>query len=153
MKERVLFKCFGGSYLYGTNGENSDKDYRGVFLPDIKDLILNGVSIGEIGIEVAIAGDYGVPLTMITADSAGVKEAENLVPGTIGISVKESLWHSGGACYSAKKTSRMIYDAAEQLVKNSPLVKPWKIEVPELTVVFNQGAYHEKFKNLYKMYK
>ena len=40
MKEKILFKCLSGSYLYGTNSESSDKDYKGVFLPDIKDLIL-----------------------------------------------------------------------------------------------------------------
>lgn len=40
MKEQILFKCLAGSYLYGTNSESSDKDYKGVFLPDIKDLIL-----------------------------------------------------------------------------------------------------------------
>ena len=40
MKEKLLFKCLGGSYLYGTNSESSDKDYKGVFLPNINDLIL-----------------------------------------------------------------------------------------------------------------
>lgn len=36
----ILFKCLGGSYLYGTNSESSDKDYKGVFLPHLQDLIL-----------------------------------------------------------------------------------------------------------------
>lgn len=38
--EVILFKCLAGSYLYGTNSQNSDKDYKGVFLPNINDLIL-----------------------------------------------------------------------------------------------------------------
>lgn len=38
--EMILFKCLSGSYLYGTNSENSDKDYKGVFLPNLNDLIL-----------------------------------------------------------------------------------------------------------------
>ena len=38
--ELILFKCLGGSYLYGTNSESSDKDYKGVFLPNLNDLIL-----------------------------------------------------------------------------------------------------------------
>jgi predicted nucleotidyltransferase len=38
--EMILFKCLGGSYLYGTNSESSDKDYKGVFLPHLRDLIL-----------------------------------------------------------------------------------------------------------------
>ena len=38
--ERILFKSLAGSYLYGTNSDSSDKDYKGVFLPDFGDLIL-----------------------------------------------------------------------------------------------------------------
>ena len=40
MKEKILFKCYSGSRLYGTNGENSDVDIKGVFLPELNDLIL-----------------------------------------------------------------------------------------------------------------
>ena len=40
MKEKLLFKTISGSYLYGTNGKNSDTDYKGVFLPEIDDLLL-----------------------------------------------------------------------------------------------------------------
>ena len=38
--ETIIFKCLSGSYLYGTNSDKSDKDYKGVFLPFKKDLIL-----------------------------------------------------------------------------------------------------------------
>lgn len=38
--EMILFKCLVGSYLYGTNGQNSDKDFKGIFLPKLTDLIL-----------------------------------------------------------------------------------------------------------------
>lgn len=40
MKEKILFKTYSGSKLYGTNNENSDTDFKGVFLPELKDLIL-----------------------------------------------------------------------------------------------------------------
>ena len=40
LKEKILFKCYSGSKLYGTNNENSDTDIKGVFLPDFEDLIL-----------------------------------------------------------------------------------------------------------------
>ena len=40
MKEKILFKCYSGSKLYGTDNENSDTDIKGVFVPDIKDLII-----------------------------------------------------------------------------------------------------------------
>lgn len=40
IKEKILFKTYSGSKLYGTNNENSDTDFKGIFLPDINDLIL-----------------------------------------------------------------------------------------------------------------
>lgn len=41
MKEQILFETVSGSKLYGTNSETSDTDIKGVFLPNINDLILN----------------------------------------------------------------------------------------------------------------
>jgi len=146
-----LDASFAGLLLLGFHSKrNTGELLHHSYEPDIKDLILNGVSVGEIGIEAAIAGDWGVPLVMITADSAGVKEAETLVHGVIGVSVKESLWHSGGACPSAKLTARLIREAAKKVVTNPPSSKPWKVENPELKVVFNPGPYLNKFCELFK---
>ena len=145
-----LDASFAGLILLGFHSKrNTGELLHHSYEPDIKDLILNGVSVGEIGIEAAIAGDWGVPLVMITADSAGVKEAETLVPGVVGVNVKESLWHSGGACYSGRKTARMIRDAAALLVTNPPAAKPWKIVNPNLEVIFNPGPYYDKFRELF----
>lgn len=38
-----ICKILFGSYLYGTNNENSDKDYKGIFLPDWKGCVLNKI--------------------------------------------------------------------------------------------------------------
>lgn len=145
-----LDESFGGLILLGFHSKcNTGELLHHSYEPDIKDLILNGVSVGEIGIEVAVAADFGISLLMITADSAGVKEARALVPNVIGVSVKESLSTDGGACPSAKLTAKRIREAATELVKKPPSVKPWKISEPKLEVVFNSGAYHEKFCELY----
>lgn len=37
---KILAKCIHGSYLYGLNGDTSDHDFKGIFLPDIKDCLL-----------------------------------------------------------------------------------------------------------------
>lgn len=41
IKEKILFISQVGSFLYGTNSEKSDTDIKGVFLPDLDELILN----------------------------------------------------------------------------------------------------------------
>lgn len=38
---RPLYLTVFGSHLYGTNTENSDKDYKGIFLPSIKSCLFN----------------------------------------------------------------------------------------------------------------
>ena len=58
---------------------------------DIRDLRINGVSVGEIGMEAAIAGDYGVPVVLVTGDSAGVAEAPIAMPRSAAASAGASL--------------------------------------------------------------
>jgi D-amino peptidase len=145
-----LDESFTGLLLLGFHSKRGTGELlHHSYEPDIKDLLLNGVSVGEIGMEAAIAGDFGVPLQMITADSAGVAEAKELVPGTVGVSVKESMSADGGACLPAKLTARRIRDAAAGLLKNIPAAKAWKVENPDLTVVFNPGRFHDKFSELF----
>ena len=143
---------FAGLVLLGFHSKRGSGELlHHSYEPDIKDLFLNGVAVGEIGVETAIAGDWGVPLVMVTADSAGVREAEALVPGVVGVSVKDSLWHGGGACPSARRTARLIREAAAKIVKSPPAAEPWKIASPELRVVFNSGPYLDKFQELFRV--
>jgi len=37
---KILFKTLFGSFLYGTNNENSDKDYKAVYMASLEDIIL-----------------------------------------------------------------------------------------------------------------
>jgi len=118
---------------------------------DIKDLRLNGTSVGEIGMEAAIAGDHDLPVLMITADSAGVAEAEKLLPGIAGVTVKESLSETGGLCYSASRTSDMIRRTAEQIASRIPAVKPLNFGTSvKLVIELNAGEYLCEFRRLFK---
>lgn len=40
---KTIVKMNFGSHLYGTNTENSDRDYKGVYLPELSDCILGAV--------------------------------------------------------------------------------------------------------------
>lgn len=92
--------------------------------PDIRNIIINGVSVGEIGVEAGIAGDFQVPFVLITGDSEGVKEAMQLAPDVMGVIVKESLSEFGALCYSSKKTASVIYDASKTLAETERIFKP-----------------------------
>ena len=123
---------------YGTSGGVLPHSYE----LDIGDLRLNGVSVGEIGMEAAIAGDCGVPVLMTTSDSAGVAEAQALLPNVCGVVVKESLSETGGLCYPVAVTTKRIHSAAEAIVKESPGVSPYKVGSDvTLEVELNDGLY------------
>jgi len=131
---------------YGTPGGLLHHSYE----LDIRDLRLNGISVGEIGMETAIAGDYGVPLMLVTADSAGCKEAEALVDGVKTVAVKESLGETGGLCRSLGLTAELIKDAAKGIVENPPSSKPWRCATPvTLEIDFNPGKYADAIRRLY----
>jgi len=117
---------------------------------DIKNIILNGISVGEIGMEAAIAGDHNVPLLMITGDLAGIDEARKLIQGVEGIAVKEAFCEWGGLCYPAAATSAMIRKRAEEIVGNKPSVKPYNLgnEVT-MKIELNKGPYLSAFYQIY----
>lgn len=119
--------------------------------PDIAAIRINGLPVGEIGVETAIAGDCGVPLVMITGDSAGVAEAEALVPGVAGIVVKEGQSADGAICYSPSLTAERIYRRAKELAATQrPQTKAWRPEGEvELTVELKPGPYRDTFRRLF----
>jgi len=117
---------------------------------DICDLRLNGCSVGEIGMEAAIAGDFGIPVLMVTGDSAGVSEAQSLLPGVTGVVVKESLGETGGRCLSLSASTDLIRTAAESVVRTPPDVRPYRLSAPvKLGVKLNEGAYLDAVRRLY----
>ncbi len=111
---------------------------------ETKDLRLNGVSVGEIGIEAAIAGDFGVSVLMVTGDSAGVAEAEALLPGVRCVVVKEALGGGEGRCYPVEVTAERIRSAADDIVRDTPKVAPYRVgPTVMLEIELDGGPYLE----------
>lgn len=131
---------------YGTPGGLLHHSYE----LDIRDLNLNGVSVGEIGMEAAVAGDCGVPVILVTGDSAGCKEAEDLIPGVRTVAVKESLGETGARCFPLSETVEAIRKAAEKAVIDPPSVQPYSC-APDVTLIvrFNPGQYADTVRRTY----
>jgi D-amino peptidase len=110
---------------------------------------LNGTVVGEIGMEAAVAGDFGVPLWLVTGDSAGMAEAEETITGVRTVSVKEAMGEFEACCYAPGKTAKMIYDAAKSVFENPPKVEPLKFTGPvEMQVDLADSDYTTKLKRL-----
>ncbi len=142
---------FSGLILLGLH---SKKGTEGALLnhtyePDIRDIRINGLSVGEIGVEAAIAGDVGVPLCMITGDSEGVAEAKTLAPDVIGVTVKESLSENAALCYPTAETAERICLAAKEAAERAggtPLVFRDGVT---LEVVLQDTPYTKKYRELF----
>ena len=117
--------------------------------PDILDIRINGISVGEIGVEAAVAGDFGVPLAMITGDSAGIAEAQALVPGVFGVAVKDSLGPLAGCCRPAGFMADVIADTAQKLAEQGPAAKPWKVGSPVFEITLADTPYGRRYQEMF----
>ncbi len=144
-----LDKSFTGLILLGfhSKADSGQNLLNHSYESDIRNIDINGLSVGEIGNETAIAGETGVPLLMVTGDSEGIKEAERLVPGVRGVVVKESCSEFGGMCYPTVLTHKWIYEEARRLVSSTDLPAPFMISGP---VVMNIQFYETEFAAKYK---
>ena len=100
--------------------------------------------------EAAVAGDFNVPLWLVTGDSAGMIEAEQIVPGVKTVVVKEAMDEFAACCYSPQKTAGMIFEAARDTVKNPPSVRPLRFGPPvEMKIEIAESDYRDKLKSAY----
>ncbi len=146
-----LDDSFAGMILHGLHAKAGTPDalLAHSYEHDIADLLLDNRSVGEIGMEAAIAGDFGVPTVMISGDSAGVAEAKELLPGLVAVSVKESLGESAAACLSLGDSVQAIRQAAVELARQPPEVKPFCLgEEPRLGVRLKSGSYLKSVRRL-----
>ena len=147
-----LDESFAGMILLGLH---SKAGTPGGLLPhtyehDIADLVLNGVSTGEIGMEAAIAGDLGVRTVMMTGDSAGVAEAASLLPGIETVTTKQSLSQLGGVCLPLAEVTEKIERTAAQIAGGPTKVEPYKVgNRAEMEVRFSAGPYLETLRRLF----
>ena len=96
----------------------------------IKSLYLNGILVGEIGMEAAIAGSYGVPLIFVTGDSEGVKEAKNLLVEIETSIVKYAINEHSALCLPLAVTYKEIKEKAKRATENINQLTPFRLDPP-----------------------
>lgn len=109
---------------------------------DIKDLTINGLSVGEIGMEAALAGEFGVPLIFLSGDAMCLPEARVFSKNVEFVSVKEPVTDLAALCLPTNITSTLIREAAERAVRNIADFDPFEIAHP----VIVETEYHDEQK-------
>lgn len=97
----------------------------------VSEVRLNGTPVGEIGIYAAYAGQFGVPVTMVTGDAAGAQEARDLIGDIETVAVKQGIGRFSARTLSPQVTQPQIREAAQRALSTS--VEPLLFGAP-LTV-------------------
>lgn len=93
-------------------------------------LKFNGIEVGEIGADAAIAGYFGIPVVMITGDKAACDEARALLGDIETVAVKEGVSRSAGICIHPVEARKLIKQGAKRSMGLIGTVTPFVIEPP-----------------------
>ena len=92
----------------------------------INDVRFNGLSTGEFGLNAAVAGHYGVPVTLVTGDIKAVNQTQALLGDQVaGVVVKEGLSTFAALHLHPATAQDLIRKNAEQAVRNAKNAKPY----------------------------
>lgn len=98
----------------------------------IADYSFNGVSMGEAGLQAAIAGHFGVPFVLVCGDAHLCKELEELIPGVVTAPVKVGTGLLGAVTRPPHEARELIRERAAEALQRVGAIKPLKLESPIL---------------------
>ncbi|MFZ4137918.1 MULTISPECIES: M55 family metallopeptidase [Streptomyces] len=105
------------------------------------DVRVDGRSLGEIGLNAAMAGHLGVPVVLLSGDDAACAEVRELVPGVRTVAVKEALGQFAAAGLHPEEARERLRRAAAEAVAGRGEVRPFALSGP-LAVEVDLAAAH-----------
>jgi len=121
----VLFTGYHGSA--GTPASVLAHTYIGI----IQDVRLNGVAMGEYGINAAVAGHFNVPVALVSGDNTVVAQVHALLgPDVVGVEVKRALGTTAAVHLHPEKARDAIRAGAAEAVRRAPRLRPYRVAIP-----------------------
>jgi D-amino peptidase len=103
-------------------------------------VLLNGVEVGESGINSFVALGHGVPVVLITGDDTTAEEAARISPGVVPAVVKHSVSRFAAESLHPEEATALIRDAANRAIEGLSTAQPPAITLPAtLEVLFLTG--------------
>jgi len=107
-------------------------------------VLLNGVEVGESGINALVALGHGVPVVLITGDDTTAEEARRICPGIHAAVVKRSVTRFSADSMHPTAACELIRDTAARALADLGSAKPPQIELPAtLDIMFQNGDFAE----------
>lgn len=107
---------------------------------------INGEPVGEIGIEAAYAGHFGVPVIMVSGDEAAVCEGKTLLGPVEGAVVKWAIGRNRARCLSLPTAHQVIRDAVARALGSVGHMRPFR---PELPAIVDLTLYRSDMADVY----
>jgi len=102
---------------------------------------VNGVVIGEIGLNALLAGHYGVPVALVTSDDKGVEEAEALLGDVEGVIVKWGRSRYAARCLHPSKMRQAVREGAACALREVGRFRPFSLGTPvKFEIDFTQAV-------------
>jgi len=101
----------------------------------VLDVRLDGRSVGEIGLNAAMAGFHGAPVVLLSGDDVACAELRELVPAAATVAVKQAMGQSAAVALHPDEARDQLHRAAAKAIRRHdrvPLVTvpgPMKVEV------------------------
>ena len=94
----------------------------------VQDVRLDGRSTGEFGINAALAGHFGVPVTLVTGDDKAVAQVRAwLGEQVVGVIVKEGYTTFSAIHLHPKRAQQLIREGAREAVARARSATPWRL--------------------------
>ncbi|MDI7246125.1 MAG: M55 family metallopeptidase [Bacillota bacterium] len=111
----------------GTQDAVLDHTYAGRVVSRV---VMNGTELGETGINAAVAGYFGVPVAMVSGDTAVVQQARGLIPGVVTVAVKEAIGRYAARSLHPEKAQALIRDGAKKALAGLGSVACFEVHPP-----------------------
>ena len=107
----------------------------------IQNMWVNDKPVGEIGGRVMLAGAFGVPVIMLSGDTAACKELRDLVPEAECAEVKTGVSRTAGFTLSHPAACALIHEKVFRAMERLPEFKPYRMAGPvEVKVEFTTAS-------------
>ena len=121
----------------GTRGALCDHTFSSTIIHDVP---VNDISLGEFGLNAALAGYLEVPVVLVTGDLAVVEEARALVKDIESVAVKQAINRRAARCYPFEKTLDDITLMARRALQQVDEKSAFKIDPPFVMAVEFQNS-------------
>ena len=97
----------------------------------VRSIRVNGIEMPELGLNAAIAGYYGVPVVLVSGDTAVCRQTgEILGKDVVTVAVKEAYGRLAAKLVPMDEARRMIKAGVKEALGKLPRIKPYKLASP-----------------------